>query len=75
MKETGIASVATNRLDRELQLVGDGQREELARLGEGFGDQLFVDFVVDDIKEAYVATGGADLLGDPCQRGSIAFAR
>jgi hypothetical protein len=34
VKETGIASVATNRLDRELPLVGNGQREDLARLGE-----------------------------------------
>ena len=40
VKEPGITSVAANCLDRKLPLVGDGQREEVARLGEGLGDQL-----------------------------------
>jgi hypothetical protein len=67
VKETGIASVAANRLDRELPLVGDGQREEVARLGEGFSDQLLVDTVIDDVEEARVAARRTNLRGDPCQ--------
>jgi hypothetical protein len=75
VKEPGITSVAANGLDRELPLVGDGQREELVRLGEGLGDQLWVDTVVDDIEEAHVAARRANLCSDPRQRGAFAFAR
>ena len=66
MKEPGIASVAADRLDRQLPLVGDGQREEVVRVGEGFCDQRSVDTVIDDIEKAHVAARRADLRGDPC---------
>jgi hypothetical protein len=75
VKEPGIASVAANRLDRQRPLISDGQREELARLGEGFGDQLLVDTVVDDVEEAHVAARRAHLHRDSCQRSSASFAR
>ena len=73
MKEPGIASVAANRLDRELPLVGDGQREEVARLGEGFGDQVLIDTVVDNLEEAHVAAHPVHLRREPCQRTSASF--
>ena len=75
VEEPGIASVAANCLDRKLPLVGDGQREEVARLGEGFGDQLWVDTMVDDVEEAHVAARRANLSDDPGQRGAIRLAR
>src|ERR1700723_855588 len=71
VKEPGIASVAANCLDRELPFVGDGQREEVARLGEGFGDQLLIDTMVDDVEEAHVAARRANLSDDPGRRGAI----
>jgi hypothetical protein len=75
VKEPGIAAVAANRLDRELPLVGEGQREEVPRLGEGFGDQLLVDTMVDDVEEAHVAARRANFSDDPAQRGAIRLAR
>ena len=75
VKEPGIASVAANCLDRELPFVGDGQREEVARLGEGFGDQLLIDTMVDDVEEAHVAARRANLSDDPGRRGAIRLAR
>lgn len=66
VKEAGIASVAADRLDRKLPLVGDGQRKEVVRVGEGFCGQRSVDTVIDDIEEAQVAARRADLRGDPC---------
>ena len=74
-KKPGIASIAANRLDRQLRLSATGSAKKSMRLGEGFGDQLCVDTVIDDIEEADVAARCADLRGDPVQRGPIAFAR
>ena len=75
VKEPGIASVAAHRLDRQLPLVSDGQREEGVRLGEGFGDQLGGDAVIDDVEEAHGAARRADLSSDRCQRGAVTFGR
>ena len=75
VKEPGIATVAAHALDRKLPLVGDGQREEVMRLGEGFGDQLRGDAVVDDVEEAHVPARRADLRGDPRRRSSGSFGR
>ena len=75
MQKAGIAAIAADCFDREPPLVGQRQREELVRLREGFGDERCLDPVVDDIKEADVPAGRADVSGDPSQRGPIVFAQ
>ena len=65
MQKTGIAAIAADFFDREPPLVGQRQREEFVRLRKGFGDQRCLDPVVDDIKEADVPAGGADVGRDP----------
>ena len=75
MQQAGIAAIAADCFDRKIPLVSERQGEEVARSGEGLGDKARLDPMIDDIKEADVAAGGADIGGDPAERGAIAFAR
>ena len=75
MQKAGITAIAADRFDREPPLVGQRQREELVRLREGFGDEPRLHAVVDDIEEADVPTGRADLGADSGQRGPIVLAQ
>ena len=64
MQQAGIAAIAADCFDRKIPLVSERQGEEVARSGEGLGDKARLDPMVDDIKEADVAAGGADIGGD-----------
>ena len=72
MQEAGIAAVAADRLDRDRLLVGERQREEAARLREGLVHQRALHAVIDDVEEADVATGDADLFGEMRRRALLA---